>query len=504
MKHPTPAPSLPSLTVEFLTATPTLADNVFADLWRTLGLSRLLTQLGFRKRTGVAAPDLVYLLLLWVWLGHESIGMFVRQSLRSFTDACRDALYDFVAREDLNWRAFHGAVAVKVYRAAGLKRSRRRAYVLDDSVKIRRGKRLEGVSHHFDHLSGRTVKGQQVLTLGLATEETFLPLDKDIYISSKGAHALKAEFCDGRSSEARRYAQARDESKPQLAAQMLRRAQRQGLEADYLLADAWFGTKPMIKTAVELDLTPILRMKKNQMKYRLTTWTEEVRHTQLLNAQELHRHCVRKHWQTIKHFPYQALALDVELNLISDGAGEHWLPVRLVFVRGLHHDHDAPGGAHSWALFLTTETTLSPAALLELYALRWGIEVYFKEAKQHLGLLWEQTETFASHLASIHLTAVRFCLLVLGQCQGIGARVCEVRATVRDQLTHLDFAKQLWGFFRALIAEAVDELKETLGEAADAVMAAIDARVQHFFVQALQLDDFTLQLEAADPDARTA
>ncbi|NEV63492.1 hypothetical protein [Thiorhodococcus minor] len=127
----------------------------------------------------------------------------------------------------------------------------------------------------------------------------------------------------------------------------------------------------------------------------------------------------------------------------------------------------------------------------------WGIEVYFKEAKQYLGLLWEQTETFASHLASIHLTAVRYCLLVLGQLQGAGARVCEVRAAIGEQLSHLDFAKRLWGFFRALIAEAV----EGLGDTTAVVMSAIDEQVQRFFVQALQLDDFTLQLEGAEPDS---
>jgi hypothetical protein len=133
--------------------------------------------------------------------------------------------------------------------------------------------------------------------------------------------------------------------------------------------------------------------------------------------------------------------------------------------------------------------------------LRWSIEVYFKEAKQYLGLLWEQTETFASHLASIHLTAVRYCLLVLGQLQGAGARVCEVRAAIGEQLTQLDFAKRLWGFFRALIAEAVDGLQETLGEATAVVMSAIDEQVQRFFVQALQLDEFTLQLEGAETDS---
>ena len=43
---------------------------------------------------------------------------------------------------------------------------------------------MEGVSSHFDHVTGRHVMGQQVLTLGLATEEAFLPVDSQIYISN--------------------------------------------------------------------------------------------------------------------------------------------------------------------------------------------------------------------------------------------------------------------------------------------------------------------------------
>ncbi|WPL19283.1 Transposase [Thiorhodovibrio winogradskyi] len=419
--------------------------------------SRLLTKLGFHKRSGLQAPRIIYLLLIWVWVGRESIALFARQSLRSFADAHKDALYDLLAREELNWRAFHGAVALKVYRAGQLKNSPVRAYVLDDSVKTRRGKRLEGVSRHFDHLSGRTVKGQQVLTLGLATQEAFLPLDSDIFISNVGAHPLKADFHDGRSVEARRYAQARDRTKPELAAGMLRRALRQGLEADVLLADAWFGTKTMISTALDLNLTAILRMKKNAMKYRLRNWNNGEAHTELLDANGLYQTSVRKHWKRLSGLPYRCQCLDVELSLESDGK-EQWIPVRLLFVRGVSQDADSPAGAKSWALFLSTDRSLSPAAILEIDALRWSIEVYFKEAKQYLGLLWEQTETFASHLASIHLTAVRYCLLAFAQIQGAGTRVCEVRTAVGAQLSELDFAKRLWGFFRALIAEAVDGL----------------------------------------------
>jgi IS4 transposase len=83
--------------------------------------------------------------------------------------------------------------------------------------------------------------------------------------------------------------------------------------------------------------------------------------------------------------------------------------VRLLFVRGNANDTQSKVGKHDWAVFLSTDTALSAAEILELYAMRWAIEVYFKEAKQHLGILKEQSNHYGAYIASIHLTAIRFC-----------------------------------------------------------------------------------------------
>ncbi|MEI6269344.1 MAG: transposase [Methylococcaceae bacterium] len=71
-------------------------------------------------------------------------------------------------------------------------------------------------------------------------------------------------------------------------------------------------------------------------------------------------------------------------------------------------DTQATTGKHDWAVFLTTHTKLSSAEILELYAMRWAIEVYFKEAKQHLGFLKEQSKASigtAVMPASINISA---------------------------------------------------------------------------------------------------
>ncbi|MEE9411497.1 MAG: hypothetical protein V3V22_00450 [Methylococcales bacterium] len=57
----------------------------------------------------------------------------------------------------------------------------------------------------------------------------------------------------------------------------------------------------------------------------------------------------------------------------------------MLFSRGINNDTKQQPGKHDWALFLSTNRELTAHGMLEIDALRWGIEVYFKESKQHLG-----------------------------------------------------------------------------------------------------------------------
>jgi hypothetical protein len=180
-----------------------------------------------------------------------------------------------------------------------------------------------------------------------------------------------------------------------------------------------------------------------------------------MDIKALYQSCIRCQWQKIAGQPYQAKALDVELNLSKPDEVENWIKVRLLFVRGAATQEKAQVGKHDWAVFLTTDISIAPQRILELYAMRWAIEVYFKEAKQYLGFLQEQSNHYAAYVASIHLTATR-----------------------------------LWQVFHAVITGALDEIKALLGGMVAQVMKAIEQHVQSFFAQALQLDARTLRLEA--------
>ena len=285
-----------------------------------------------------------------------------------------------------------------------------------------------------------------------------------------------------------------------MAEKMIKRAIRSSINADYLLADAWFGSKAMIKIALENNIISLLRMKKGNLKYDIVVGTQEKQ----LNAKEIYQASVRKQWDKLNASMIRFKIVDVKLNLTtSDKEPDQMQDVRLLFVKNFkEEDQQESKECTSWALFLTTDMSLSAAKMLEIYSLRWGIEVYFKESKQYLGFLKEQTESFASHIASIHLAAIRFCILVYGKHNHEDMlRNCDVRSQISDSLTQLSYAKQLWILFKALLSNTLDEFSASLGKTnIDKISQRMEEKVNAFFIQALQLDLFTLQLECSSQE----
>jgi hypothetical protein len=196
--------------------------------------------------------------------------------------------------------------------------------------------------------------------------------------------------------------------------------------------------------------------------------------------------------------PYQSKSVVVELNLTSsDKEPAQWVKVKLLFVRSID-EAKQQASKHDWALFLTTDYQLEDEKILEVYALRWGIEVYFKEAKQKLGFLREQSRHYSAYIASIHLTGLRFCLLLFAKQEQGPARLSDVRNNFEESLCCLNFASKLWGLFKALIAGALSEMANLTSIEKFDVLNKIEQTVIDFFTQVMQMDSFTLRQEALE------
>jgi len=143
-----------------------------------------------------------------------------------------------------------------------------------------------------------------------------------------------------------------------------------------------------------------------------------------------------------------------------------------------------------------TDTTLKDAEVLRRYALRWGIEVYFKEAKQHFGLLSEQTGKYTKHYASIHLTAIRYLLILHVALKKGGLPYGKVRNRIANAIEEVTFATVLWAAFEKLIGNALDSLQfEIPAEMLAKVMATIQSTVRDALQRALQMDEQSIQAQ---------
>ena len=199
------------------------------------------------------------------------------------------------------------------------------------------------------------------------------------------------------------------------------------------------------------------------MKYRVRTAGGE---KQLLDARQIYAQAVKRRWRKVRGMPWRALRSrwSWRCRRVAGSArtGSRFNCCSFVVV---NEPGEPEVGKKDWALFLCTDARLGMSKVLEVYALRWGIEVYFKEAKQHLGFLVEQTKTFTSHTASIHLCAIRYLMLVHAKLECESARIGEVRADIQDRLNALSFAGRLWHLFVRLSRTRLTSLERLWGVA---------------------------------------
>ena len=471
--------------------------GTFADTELATGLQRhalvgLLRGAMSRKRRadGEPLPNLLCALLVWPLLKVESLHCFCAELCQILAGKV-SVLYDFLGREDIHWRGLSSELARRVDQANEIGVRSQRAFVVDDTSQARAGRKVEGTSCYFDHTEGRHRKGHQVLQLGLAGERGFLPVEAQLVMGEKAAIGKPADkpFKDQRSAAARDLRRAQEQNKHQLLREMLQRSLRAGFRAAYVLADAWFGCKENIRCCLENQLVGLFQMKRGNLAYcyRGHSYT----------ARQLYTLVQRRLRPKNRQARYKTASIKVSLNLeTAEGQPAHWVEVRLVF--------SAPVRARSadtWVVFLCTDVTLSDTKILEIYALRWSIEVYFKEIKQHLGFLKEQSGRYQLAYASVHLAALRYLLLFEAMLRGGQLSYGEIRDRESGRLQLLTYAALLWLLFRALIEGVLEALVRDLGrKLIRRVLAAIDQTVEDFLNDALHLspEQAAVQLKAEE------
>jgi hypothetical protein len=423
----------------------------------------LLKKMGFHKRSGDPIEAILYTLFLMPLLQVKSICFLFDNRLSTLLQGGKDVVYSFMVNHSINWSLFTLKIAYKFHNL--LKWSdatdMKAAFVVDDTLDQRYGKKIEATSLHWDHIIGSSIKGHQFLQLGISNSFGFLPLIGHIFVGAKKRAKLSKDFLDKRNAVAKSYCDAHELTKRDLLAKLLDKIISFGFDAPYLLADAWFGCKKNVNLALKHNLIAIFMMKRGKNKYR---FNEE-----LYTAKGLYRK-FRTQMTKVKGKSFHACAVIVEYNLSDDLKKPDWTQVQLVFSRM----KSAPKS--SWVLILCTDIDMELQDILETYALRWNIEVYFKEIKQYLGFGKEQSWQYTVVLASIHLAMIRYILFYYLSLVYSSWSFAEIRNQISLNIKVFSYGFIAWESISQIISDVLARYSHLTEEI---VMAMIQTDIEN-------------------------
>lgn len=349
---------------------------------------KTLRQAGIKKRSGIAAGWLLQLLLV---LPFSDLRIY---QLHRASDGLphRSTFYEFLAQTTYNWRMLVLMVSLRLIEELQPLTSawQDRVLIVDDSpYKRDRSKKVEYLGRQYDHSSHTWYKGYRMLTMAWSDGHSLVPVDFELLTNSDTNKRLgEKPKVDLRTHLGRRCVAATSKATDQTL-NMLDRALKAAVPADYLVFDSWFAHPGLLhKLSRRL---PVVCMLKNSGKI---SFRHGKRIYQLKGLYEK----VAGRKRPKKSNKHQILG-SILVDMLSGPR------VRIVFLC----DRRNP---ERWLALASTDTSLTPERICRIYAKRWAIEVFFKQTKQQLGLAREfQVRSYAAQIAHTSIVLLRYMML---------------------------------------------------------------------------------------------
>ena len=146
------------------------------ELFAVLHIQSHLTGAGIRKYEGASARQLLFVLTNLVFLHIKTVHDLLHRPFKFMVQAQKDAFYRF-KKAEWSWGPFYRRfLALLGRRLKWSQTDQENCLILDTSVLPKRGQRLENLSFVYDHSQGKTVKGYEILAMGLLTPRNFYPV----------------------------------------------------------------------------------------------------------------------------------------------------------------------------------------------------------------------------------------------------------------------------------------------------------------------------------------
>lgn len=444
--------------MESVLSVKTAREEGLLSLFGHFSLGNVLRHLSLEKKDGVSALTLILALCLFRINGLSVFAAY-KNRFYNMLSCGKNCFYRMMTRPQMDWRRLLLGVVCRfnaILRKEKVEDTGRpHCYIIDDTLLGKTGRTMECVSRVFDHVSGRCVLGFKLLLLAVTDGVSTIPVDFSLHREKgkKGDYGLtakdrKRQFTVRRKKESpdKQRVEECDRSKLDMAVELVRRAWKRGIRADFVLADSWFAYESVIKEIRKIagGAVHYIGLARNgNVKY-------DVRGQQN-NAKILTVKYQREAKQCRK---YKCKYIALRGKLGSQ-------PVRIFLIKY--------GRRESWNVLLSTNLRMSFVKAFEIYQLRWNIEVLNKECKEYLGLGQWQGRDFNGQIADCTLCFITYTVLALGKRFSDYETMGELYRSQRDEL----LALTLWSRVLQAISSLLDCLAELLGLSTEELMTAL-------------------------------
>jgi hypothetical protein len=374
-------------------------DHFWVEVNRHFNLKQVKNAGNREKRNGTPIEILFEIAVALPFFSSNSVRSFFNSQYKKMLNCNMFPFYRFCQDFLFDWRKVLYQLNGQIRRSDNTLEHTNKyptALILDDTVIPKTGKRIEGVSKVHDHVAGRSVTGFKLLGLcwfnGFYSRFLDFSLVGEKKIKFKRSHP---QFKKKRNADSPGHQRKRELKKDKitLACELICKAVKHRFIPEYVLTDTWFTCTKLINTVKSIANGKIhfLGMIKNgRRKYEYDG--------QLFTLSQLRKYVTHR-VKRCSRFKSRYIVVDCVIPDIGE--------VRLFFSR-FH-------GNKKWVALVSTELDMKYIKAIETYALRWNIEIGFKETKQLLGLGKHQANDFTSQIA--HTTNVFIAHAILANCK---------------------------------------------------------------------------------------
>lgn len=372
-----------NLQEQILSAINTTLKNPIYQTLQLLNIKSILKSANFVKKREGVAPYLVVLHFVYMLVMNKKIATFIHQSNESFK---KDTYYRLLQNSSYNWRKLLSLTTHKILKllhkvqdATSIK-----VFIVDDTVEGKTGKYVEGSRDGlWSNKEKRTIRGINSVSLNYSDGYSNFMLD---FAISMGNHArIKLEEftqeLDRKTTAYKRRVEIMD-GKSQIAMDMVKRAIKSGIYADYLLVDSWYSKPIFIKEMNDMGLKVISRIANNNKIWNFTG-KEKTLNAIYEKSKKITNEKMGKYGKKIQ-FTYFSVVVE------HKNAGK----IKIVFLKT--SDNLIP--------IASTDLEINDEAIIEIYKRRWDIEQGYKELREHFGFGKEENRIYEALIARMTLS----------------------------------------------------------------------------------------------------